>query len=101
MSRMTFNQWAQKLTGRRPDKRKTRILRRTRTVEQLGERIVLSVTASFDLGAGVLSVFGDNRDNNIIVSRDAAGRILINGGSVSIAGGVPTVANTALIQVLG
>ena len=101
MSRMTFSQWAQKRISRRPHTRMTRNLSRTRTIEQLGERIVLSVTASFSLGAGVLSVFGDNRDNNIVVSRDAAGQILINGGSVSIAGGVPTVANTALIQVLG
>src|SRR5437773_1265098 len=58
-----------------------------------------AVTASFTPGAGVLTVLGDALNNNIVVSRDAAGGILINGGAVSVTGGVPTVANTALIQV--
>lgn len=71
------------------------------TLECLGERVLPSVTASFAAGAGVLSVFGDHLDNTIVVSRDAAGHILINGGVVSVTGGVPTVANTALIQVFG
>ena len=39
--------------------------------------------------------------NNIAVSRNAAGRILINGGAVAVVGGTPTVANTALIRVFG
>jgi Ca2+-binding RTX toxin-like protein len=59
------------------------------------------VTASFIPSSGVLSVFGDQQDNNIVVSRNAAGSILVNGGAVSIVGGAPTVANTALIQVFG
>jgi Ca2+-binding RTX toxin-like protein len=71
------------------------------TLEPLSERILLSVTASFAPGSGVLSVLGDNHDNNIVVSRDAAGQILINGGAVSVTGGAPTVANTTLIQVFG
>jgi Ca2+-binding RTX toxin-like protein len=70
-------------------------------LEPLGERILPAVTASFAPAAGVLSVLGDNLDNNIVVSRDAAGTILINGGAVSVTGGTPTVANTALIQVFG
>jgi Ca2+-binding RTX toxin-like protein len=70
-------------------------------LEELNERILPSVTASFAPGAGVLSVFGDNQDNTIVVSRDAAGHILINGGAVPVRGGAPTVANTALIQVFG
>jgi Ca2+-binding RTX toxin-like protein len=70
-------------------------------LEALGERILPSVTASFSSGTGVLSVLGDSRDNNIVVSRDAAGNILVNGGSITVTGGVPTVANTALIQVFG
>ena len=101
MSRMTFQQWAQKLIRRRSNTRKKRILTRTRIFEQLGERVVLSVTATFVPGAGALSIFGDNLDNNIAVSRDAAGNILVNGGTVAINGGAPTVANTALIQVFG
>ena len=38
---------------------------------------------------------------NIVVSRDAAGKILVNGGAVPTLGGTATVANTALIQVFG
>jgi Ca2+-binding RTX toxin-like protein len=71
------------------------------TLEPLGERIVLAVTATFTPGAGILTVFGDNLDNNIAVSRDAAGHILVNGGAVSVQGGTPTVANVSLIQVFG
>jgi Ca2+-binding RTX toxin-like protein len=51
-----------------------------------------ATTATF--GAGVLSVNGDSFDITITVSRDAAGKILVNGGT-------PTVANTAKIQVFG
>jgi Ca2+-binding RTX toxin-like protein len=61
----------------------------------------MAINASFLPGAGQLSVFGDNRDNNITASRDAAGNILINGGAVAIIGGRATVANTSLIEVLG
>jgi Ca2+-binding RTX toxin-like protein len=70
-------------------------------LEPLGDRLVLSVRASFSPGAGILSVFGDNLNNNIVVSRDAGGHILINGGAVTVTGGAPTVANTRLIQVFG
>ncbi len=58
-----------------------------------------ATTASFS--AGTLSVIGDSLDNTIVVSRDAAGRILVNGGAVGVVGGTPTVANTARIQVFG
>ncbi|MEO2088429.1 MAG: calcium-binding protein, partial [Gemmataceae bacterium] len=64
-------------------------------------REVPAVTASFLPSAGLLSVFGDSLDNTITVSRDAAGKILVNGGAVTVLGGTPTVANTALIQVFG
>jgi Ca2+-binding RTX toxin-like protein len=50
---------------------------------------------------GTLSVFGDALDNNIVVSRNAAGEILVNGGAVSVIGTTPTVANISLIQVFG
>src|SRR4051794_39974793 len=56
-------------------------------------------TAVFTLG--VLTVIGDPQDNAIVVSRDAAGKILLNGGAVTIKGGTPTVANTRAITVLG
>ena len=60
-----------------------------------------AVTASFSPSSGVLTVFGDVNDNTITVSRNAAGQLLVNGGAVAVAGGTPTVANTALIQVFG
>src|SRR5262245_46831651 len=101
MSRFTFDQWTKQLFRRRKNNRNNRGQNRTRTFERLDERAVLSVTASFAVGSGVLSVFGDNLDNTIVVSRDAAGRVLVNGGAVSIVGGTPTVANTSLIQMFG
>ena len=58
-----------------------------------------AVTATFS--AGTLSVFGDSLNNNIVVSRDAAGKLLVNGGAITVAGGTPTVANTSLVQVFG
>jgi Ca2+-binding RTX toxin-like protein len=61
----------------------------------------MAVTASFLSGTRLLSVFGDSLDNNISVSRNAAGTILVNNGAVQVKGGTPTVANTALIQVFG
>ena len=60
-----------------------------------------AVTASFQPSAGTLTVFGDALDNQITISRNAAGQILVNGGAVAVVGGTPTVANTALIQVFG
>jgi Ca2+-binding RTX toxin-like protein len=52
-------------------------------------------------GAGLLSVIGDQRNNTITTSRNAAGQILINGGAVSIDGGNATVANTTEIDLFG
>ncbi len=56
-------------------------------------------TAVFTLG--VLTVVGTPQDNNIVVSRNAAGQILLNGGAIAIRGGTPTVANTRAINLLG
>ncbi len=60
-----------------------------------------ATTATFTSSAGLLSVVGDAADNTITVSRNAAGRILVNGGAVSVGGDVPTVANTDQIQISG
>jgi hypothetical protein len=70
-------------------------------VEPLAERILPAVTASFIPSTGILTVFGDSLDNTIVVSRDAAGKILVNGRAVSVHGGTATVANTSLIQIFG
>jgi Ca2+-binding RTX toxin-like protein len=58
-----------------------------------------ATTATFS--SGVLSVFGDSGSNSIVISRDAAGRILVNGGAIAAVGGTPTVANTSRVQVFG
>jgi Ca2+-binding RTX toxin-like protein len=59
------------------------------------------VSASFAPSPGILSVVGDTLDNTIVVSRDTAGQILINGGAIAISGGPATVGNTVLIEVFG
>ena len=58
-----------------------------------------ATTATFN--TGVLTVIGDSTANDIQISRDAAGRILVNDGGVTVAGGTPTVANTSQIRVFG
>jgi Ca2+-binding RTX toxin-like protein len=76
--------------------------RRSRlNLESLNDRITPAVTATFSAASGVLTVNGDGLDNNIAISRDAAGNILVNGGAVAVLGGAPTVANTTLIQAFG
>jgi Ca2+-binding RTX toxin-like protein len=59
------------------------------------------ITAVFNPITGVLTVTGGDLDSNIGITRNAAGAILVNGGFVTITGGVPTVVNTTLIQVFG
>jgi Ca2+-binding RTX toxin-like protein len=68
-------------------------------LERLEVRTVPAVVATFS--AGVLSVVGDALDNTIMVSRNAAGSLLVNGGAVAVLGGPATVANTSLVQVFG
>lgn len=68
-------------------------------VQALEAREVPAVLATFALGQ--LTVFGDNLDNTITVSRDAAGKLLVNGGAVAVLGGTATVANTTQINVFG
>jgi Ca2+-binding RTX toxin-like protein len=58
-----------------------------------------ATTATFN--NGVLSVFGDGAGNSIVISRDAAGKILVNNGAVAVLGGTATVANTSLIRAFG
>jgi len=88
-------------TGKRLRRQDARIYRPR--FEALESRQLLAVTATFSPGSGVLSVFGDNADNTIEISRNAGGSILVvaDGAAVNVAGGAPTVANTALMQVFG
>ena len=58
-------------------------------------------TASFNPLIGLLTIIGNDLDNTIVVSRDAAGNLQVNGGTVPITGGTPTVSNTFLIQIFG
>ena len=61
----------------------------------------MAVIASFSPASATLTEFGDSLDNTIVTSRDAAGKLLVNGGAVAVQGGTATVANTSLIQVFG
>ena len=55
----------------------------------------MATTSTFSPITGQLTEFGDAQGNTIVTSRDAAGRILVNGGAVQTVGGTPTVANTS------
>src|SRR5262245_29772319 len=87
--------------GRRRPSRRYRAECGLAGLEAMDRRVLPAVTAAFLPAAGVLTVFGVALDNTIVVSRDAAGNILVNNNSVAISGGTPTVANTSLIQILG
>jgi Ca2+-binding RTX toxin-like protein len=60
-----------------------------------------TITASFDPVTGILTVTGDEKNNVIVMSRDGAGTILVNGGAVQIAGGPAAVTTTSLIEMFG
>src|SRR3954451_8228546 len=66
-----------------------------------GSSVTANAAATATFNNGTLSVFGDSLDNNLTVSRDAAGKLLVNGGAVTVAGGTPTAANPSLIQSFG
>lgn len=61
--------------------------------------VLPGISATF--AGGVLTVTGDDTDNAIVVGRDAGGMIFVNGGTVAITGGTPTVANTTLVRIFG
>ena len=96
-----FVKFLKRRSMRRAVTRRQRPARFVSGFEPLEPRLMLAVTAAFMPGTGVLSVFGDALDNNITVSRNAAGNILVNGGAVTVVGGTPSVANTALVQSFG
>jgi Ca2+-binding RTX toxin-like protein len=59
----------------------------------------MAITASFS--AGILSIFGDDLDGAVVISRTSAGDLLVNGGTVTIPGGPATITNTTSIQAFG
>src|SRR5262249_25551217 len=87
-------------SGRQRPSRRLRPVELT-GLELLDRRILPAVTATFSAAEAALSVVGDDQDNTIVVSRDAAGTIVVNNGAVAIAGGQPTVANTRTVLMLG
>src|SRR5262245_38114432 len=103
MARSWFYRWLDRRSGLAPrtGRKKPGHARFVPGIESLGDRVLPSVTATFLPNAGTLSIFGDAQDNTIVVSRDAAGKLLVNGGAVTIQGGTATVANTTLIQAFG
>jgi hypothetical protein len=86
---------------RRPAHKKVEHGRFRPQVEALAERVLPAVTATFVAADGTLRVVGDALDNTVVVSRNAAGAISVNGGAVPIQGGPATVANTRQIVING
>ncbi len=66
-----------------------------------GAAVPASAATTATFSTGVLTVLADSADNSIVISRDAAGRILVDGGAIAVVGGTPTVANTAQVRVFG
>src|SRR4051812_11921179 len=61
----------------------------------------MAITSTFDPVTGQLVQLGDALDNALTISRDAAGKLLVNGGAVPVVGGTATIANTGLIRNFG
>src|SRR5262245_44428350 len=94
--------WLHRLLKKsRPVRKKIHHGRFLTKVEPLVERVLPAVTATFSAAGALLRVVGDALDNTVVVSRDAAGTILVNDGDVAIQGGQPTVANTQMIMMVG
>src|SRR5205085_11984615 len=58
--------------------------------------VIPPIAASF--ANGVLTITGDATDNSIVASADTSGNIIVNNGTVPIAGGPATLANTTFIK---
>ncbi len=99
MSRRSWKQWFFKQFGLGKESQRRCLMRRTMAIEPLGQRMTPAVNALFS--HGVLMITGDNQDNTITVSRDAAGALVVNGGAITIKGGAPTVVSTKLIRMFG
>src|SRR5262245_28673 len=69
--------------------------------ESLESRKLMAITASFAAESSTLTVLGDDLVNEIVISRDPTGYILVNDGTVPVAGGIPTMANTTKVIIQG
>jgi hypothetical protein len=58
-------------------------------------------SATFSPASGLLTAIGSSGKDTIKFSRDAAGNILSDDGTVAVLGGTPTAANTSLIEAFG
>jgi Ca2+-binding RTX toxin-like protein len=61
----------------------------------------MPISASYSSVTRTLTVLGDALSNSIVVSRNVAGTLFVNGGAVPIAGGPATTVNTDLIEAFG
>ena len=61
----------------------------------------MAISAHFTPANGLLTAIGTSGKDTIKFSRDAAGNILADDGTVPVLGGTPTVANTSLIEAFG
>jgi serralysin len=61
----------------------------------------MPITATYSPGTFTLSVVGTTLGETMTIDRDVAGLLRVNGGTVTITGGSPTIANTDLISVAG
>ncbi|HKX62851.1 MAG TPA: hypothetical protein VJS65_13420, partial [Verrucomicrobiae bacterium] len=77
------------------------VSRQTRGLFRVRRLTAGNSTAGFNPTTGILTITGDDLDNFLVVSRNAGGALLVNSGAVPIQGGVPTVANTTLIEIYG
>jgi Ca2+-binding RTX toxin-like protein len=67
-------------------------------VEHLESRRLFAITSFFNpANGGILGITGDDANNTIVVSRNLAGQLFINGGAVSALGA--TVTNTGTVKV--
>jgi Ca2+-binding RTX toxin-like protein len=99
MSQRTWIEWLRSTRTRRQIASKSHRKAWVSQLEQLEVRATPAVTAFFSLGT--LTVNGDEANNTIEISRNAAGALLVNSGAVQIKGGSATVANINLISVFG
>ncbi len=92
---------ASRISGRRRAARRLLAVTALSAGVIAGSSVPANAATTATFSAGTLAVSGDSLNNTITISRDAAGKILVNGGAVAVIGGAPTVANTSLIQVFG